>query len=101
MSKDYKKYKLDPKIYTSKVKEASPDYSILLSDLRDVMKTSQGKNVLWHVLSLCNIYSDVFTGNSQTFHLEGKRAIGLQILKLMEDADPSMYPRLILHQNKR
>jgi hypothetical protein len=51
-------------------------------------------------LGLCNLYTSTFTGNSQTFYLEGKRDVGLDILKLLEDADPTIYPKLILDKQE-
>lgn len=72
------------------------EYELLLGNVREVLKSRAGKAVIWHILSLGNIYSDSFTGNSTTFYNEGRRAIGLQVLQLLEDADPTLYPRLLL-----
>jgi len=76
------------------------DFEVLKGNVREVLKLRAGKEVLWYILSLTNLYGDNFTGNSQTFYLEGKRAIGLQILQLLEDADPTAYPRLLLDKQK-
>jgi hypothetical protein len=76
------------------------DEDTLVANIREVLKTRQGKDVLWHILGMCNIYGDVFTGNSQTFYLEGKRAVGLEILQLLEEADPTAYAKLLLDQQK-
>jgi hypothetical protein len=62
--------------------------------------TRQGKIFMWQILGLCNLYTSTFTGNSQTFYLEGKRDVGLDILKLLEDADPTIYPKLILENQE-
>ena len=70
------------------------------SDLREVLKTGPGKNVIWNVLAKCGIYQDSFTGNSQSYYLEGKRAVGLEILADMEDVDPTAYARLLLNHQK-
>ena len=72
------------------------EYELLLANVRKVLKSRAGKAVIWHILSMGNIYSDSFTGNSTTFYNEGRRAIGLQILQLLEDADTTLYPRLLL-----
>ena len=74
------------------------EYEILLENVKAVMSTHQGREVIWYILDLCPIYSSAFTGNSQTFYLEGQRDIGLDILKLLEDADPTLYPKLILEK---
>ena len=71
-------------------------YEVLKANMREVMKTRAGREVMWHLLSLCDIYSDAFTGNSTTFFICGKKNIGMQIIELMTDADPKAYPRLLL-----
>lgn len=78
------------------VTQEEKDYEVLLANIREVLKSRQGKQFIWHILSLSNIYSDSFTGNSTTFYNEGRRSIGLQVLQLLEDADPTLYPRLLL-----
>jgi len=75
------------------------DYDILKMNIRDLVNTLQGRAFIWHVLELCGIYSESFTGDNQTFYLEGKRSIGLALLQLLEDADPKIYPRLVLAHN--
>ena len=75
-------------------------YDLLLSNIREIAKTKQGQAFIWHILDFCGIYTDSFTGDNQTFYLEGKRSIGLSILQLLEDADPSIYPRLVLLNNE-
>jgi hypothetical protein len=76
------------------------DYHLLLENVREVCKSSSGKELVWYILSLTDLYGDSFTGNSQTFYLEGKRAVGLSILQLLEDADPTLYARLLLDKQK-
>lgn len=71
------------------------------NEWREVLRTKAGQKIVWEILAMCGIYSDTFTGNSQTFYLEGKRAIGLQILQAMEDADPTAYARLLLEHQKQ
>ncbi len=46
--------------------------------------SAAGRLVLNDVLARCRVFSTTFTGNSQTFFLEGGRAIGLQILEMLE-----------------
>lgn len=70
------------------------------ANVREVMKTRQGQEVMWEILGFCGLYDDKFTGDSNTFYLEGKRAIGLQILDMLEMADPTIYARLLLDKQK-
>lgn len=74
------------------------EYDVLLANVRKVCETSYGKDVIWHILSLCGIYSSAFTGNSTTFYNEGARSVGLQVMQILDDADLSIYPRLLLEK---
>lgn len=76
------------------------EYKVLLGDLRDLVKLPHGRKILWHILSMCGLYNDTFTGNSQTFFYEGKRSVGLEIIAFMEEADPTMYASLLLERSK-
>lgn len=77
------------------------EYGVLLANVREVSQSSAGKELIWHILSLCDIYSDAYGGPTETvLHLSGKRAVGLSILQLLDDADLSIYPRLLLEKRK-
>ena len=76
------------------------EYELLKANTRELLKTSAGKSLIWHVLSICNLYGESFTGNSSTFYNEGKRAVGLEILQLLEDADKLAYATLLLAKQK-
>lgn len=67
----------------------------LLDDVKTVASTPSGRRLLFYILSLGNIYSSTFTGNSETFFLEGKRAVCLALLELINDADPTIYIKLL------
>ena len=51
--------------------------------IKSVFGNKQGRQVLYHILSLCEIYHSAFTGNSTTFFNEGKREIGLRLIDLV------------------
>lgn len=84
-----------------KATQEERDYIYLLDDIRKVASLPQGRKLIWAVLELCDIYSDVFTGNSHTFYREGKRSVGLEFLAMLEEADPTIYPSLIMEQAKK
>ena len=68
--------------------------------LRSLLSTRQGRDLIWEWLSHCHINKTSFTGNSYTFFNEGKRAVGLMILKDIRDADPSMYVNMELENRE-
>ena len=84
-------------------KKQTPDeieFELLKKHVKSVIDTQAGRAVIWNILAMCDIYSDSFTGNSTSFHLEGKRSIGLEILGLLEEVDPTIYPNLLLEKQK-
>ena len=76
------------------------EYDTLVANTRELLKTKAGKDFIWYILSIANLYGDNFTGNSQTFYLEGKRSVGLEVLQLLEDVDKTAYARLLLDKQK-
>lgn len=78
--------------------EAEKEHSVLIANVRELMKTRAGKEFVWWVLGRCGIYDNKFTGNSNTFMLLGKEAVGLEVLDLITDADPTLYPKLLLEK---
>lgn len=81
--------------------EDDKEYRAFVADMRELFKEPAARDLLWFVLGVCNVWGGIFTGNSQTFFLEGKRQVGIEILQLMEEVDPTLFPRLMLEkQNK-
>lgn len=73
------------------------EYRAMCANLRDLMKTRSGKDIIWHVLSMCDLNMNAFMDDSlKTTHILGKQFVGLQIIQFLEDADPTIYPRLLL-----
>lgn len=67
----------------------------LKNDVKRVFDSESGIRVLHFIMSLCEVYSDCFTGNAQTYYLEGKRSIGLELLDLIMEVDPEIYIAVI------
>jgi hypothetical protein len=76
------------------------EFDLLISDLRDLMKDPKFKRVIWHILGICGLYDNTFTGNSHTFYNEGKRAVGLEVLELLHLSDTTFYARLQLERSE-
>lgn len=72
------------------------------NDYRAVMNTPEGQRLLRHIVGHCGIYNQSFTGNSETFFREGKRNIGLKILKEVEVYVPDKMGDLLgMYANKK
>lgn len=70
-------------------------------DLKFLLNTPQGLRVLWGLIAKCGIYEPSFTGGSETFYKEGKRAIGLELRKEILACDPDAYIKMINILNKK
>lgn len=62
-----------------------------LKDFAKVISNPEGRRVIWRYLEECGVFKTSFTGNSQTFFLEGQRNIGLKILADVNDTSPEAY----------
>jgi hypothetical protein len=71
-----------------------------LSDMKFLLGTLQGRRTLWRYLSRCGIYQTSFRTSSEIYYLEGQRAVGLEILKDIQDAEPEAYIKM-MQENKR
>jgi len=72
------------------------EHDFLLADLRAVLKTKAGRKVLWHLLGVSGLYVD-----SIYKYDAGRRSIGLMLLQLIEEADSTAYPHMILEFNTK
>lgn len=72
----------------------------ILGDIRDLASQRHFKEFIWLLLDEAGVYNITFTGNAHTYFAEGKRSMGLFILQLLEEADPTLYPRMLLERQK-
>lgn len=67
-----------------------------LDDLRALLKSGPGARFLARlVLDMCHLHATSFTGNSQTYLLEGERNIGLRVMADLREASPDFWPVLL------
>lgn len=67
----------------------------LLTAMRDLMASDNGKLLLFELINATGVFAGSFTGNSHTFYLEGKRAVGLFLYQLIMTADPHALQKLV------
>lgn len=65
-----------------------------LNDIRKVLSSAEGRRLYWKILSHAGLYKSSFTGNSNTFFLEGKRSEGLFWLDELMQAEPTLYAQM-------
>ena len=73
--------------------------SQLNADMKKVMATPEGRRLIWHFLdNTAAVFSGSFTGNSETFFREGRRDVGISIMKLAQSVDPDAYVAMLQEQ---
>lgn len=81
-------------------KEEAARYHAFVGDVQDVMKQPGAKKLLMHIISMCDIYDKrMFDKGSNEFRL-GRASVGTDVIQLMEDVDPTLYPTLLLERAK-
>ena len=69
--------------------------------LAHTLSSAQGRQTLWYVLQMCGVYKLSFTGSSETFFREGRRSVGLQLLKLIQKEKPEAYRQMEIEASNR
>lgn len=67
---------------------------------RLLMQNLQLRPFLWWLLEQCGIYRQNMSANSAMYLMEGQRSIGLQVIALMDEVDPTAYPAMLLDAAK-
>lgn len=64
-------------------------------DLVWLMSSPRGRRTVWRILEGAGLYVSSFTGNSETFFREGKRAIGLDLQGKVAKAAPRYFQTMM------
>lgn len=57
-------------------------------DIRNIVSHESGKRFVWWLLSISGVFVPSYTGNSDTYFNEGRRAIGLEVIHRLAVAAP-------------
>ncbi|MDZ4051622.1 MAG: endopeptidase [Limnobacter sp.] len=60
-------------------------------DFRWLMADKRGRRIMWRLLERTRVYQSSFTGNSQTFFLEGTRNVGLMLISDIQKHCPEQF----------
>lgn len=78
-----------------KSKEIAKDNKIKrdgdIEDFLWMMGDKRGRRFIWRLLDKAGVYRSSFTGNSNTFFLEGQRNMGLMIMDEIHSNCPDLY----------
>lgn len=65
-----------------------------INDLKKLLSMPEYRRLLWRIWGEAGVYNDSFTGNSQTFYNEGRKSIGLWMLREAIAADPQAFAQI-------
>jgi hypothetical protein len=71
---------------TKRDREEQIKYDLFLERFRKVFSSPDGKVIFSDLMEQTMVFQTTFTGNSNTYFNEGKRAIGLYLLKLKRES---------------
>jgi hypothetical protein len=68
----------------------------LVDDSVALMSTGAGRRFVYDLIhERCGWGSETFTGNSQTFHLEGMRSVAVRLAKDLQEWCPEAWVRMV------
>lgn len=65
-----------------------------LSDLSKILNCVEGRRLIWRILSEAGLYKNCFTGNSQSFFLQGKQAVAQWLLSEVMSAQRTAFANM-------
>ena len=72
------------------------EYDILLSNVRQLMKLKHFRFFLWYVMGMAPMYATTFSPNSSMAFQEGRRSMVVDLIQILTDCDPELYPKMLL-----
>jgi hypothetical protein len=70
-------------------------YNRFLRKVENVFGTDEGREVAWQLLHICGVHTSTFRKNSESAFLEGRRAVGLDFMKWLGDADYTLLTEIL------
>lgn len=71
--------------------------NIFLQNVRNEMRRPQVQKIVLFMLDTCGIYRSSISLNGEVSGvMEGERNVGLQLIDLLDESDPQIYPLLLL-----
>ena len=68
------------------------------NDVKWLMKTRQGRRIMWRLLEATGVFRLSYTGDNDTFFREGARNIGLMQMALINKVCPEHYTTMVQEQ---
>jgi len=69
----------------------TPERELELSDIRAVLKTAEGRRVLWRLLDMAAPFRSIWEQSARIHYNAGKQDFGHFIMSEMEEADLQLF----------
>ena len=63
--------------------------------IESIAETAQGRDFLWWLFEICGVFVSSYTGNSDTYFNEGRRAVGNEVLHRLVKVKPEIFQAMI------
>jgi hypothetical protein len=81
--------------YEREAVEANRDIDVKLANFRGALQDKRTRMLIWEILGFTGLYDINALCDNSVFFSEGKRAVGQEILLLLNSIDVSMYANMI------
>ena len=77
------------------------DYEYTIECARKVLRTPEGRTLVWEILNACSLYEYSSLPNpNDVYHRLGRQSVGVELLNLMEQVDKDLYAKLMLEHGE-
>ena len=63
--------------------------------IESIAGTEPGREFLWWLFEICGVFMMSYTGNSDTYFNEGRRAVGNEVLHRLVNVKPEIFQAMI------
>jgi hypothetical protein len=71
-----------------------------MNDLRQVLSTKEGRNVLWRLIGRCKTFNSIWDQSAKIHYLAGQQDIGHFLISEIEEADQEAFFLMMKEQRK-
>jgi cytochrome oxidase Cu insertion factor (SCO1/SenC/PrrC family) len=82
-------------------KDADKNYKLFVAKVRELTKDSNFEDFVNFLLDTTNFNGNNYTNdNNLTMYLTARRSVFFDVMSVLEEADPTYYPRILLKRAK-
>ena len=86
------------KLIQQRQRQRKDEHTIMLET---VLKTYEGRTILWELLSKCKIYTKGFVDGNVAYYYQGMRDIGIGLIEDIMEVGESYYNQMVIESQRR